>query len=238
MSSRSLSALLSSAPAGVQAHVLPEARPDNPGGALFPACLVGTPELPLDAVTAWLQASQVAVEAVLLEHGALWLRGFPTHQPEAFDAVMESLGVAPKPYVGGAAVRFVVAGNVFTANESPSDQVSARESEERRQQTCATWHVSRARASDSHSLRQTIFFHHEMALVAHPPSRIAFCCDVPALTGGETTLLHRRDAASAHASLRFLTPSQRRAAAPLPPHLPAVRAAAPRGGAALPPHAE
>lgn len=29
-----------------------------------------------------------------------------------------------------------------------------------------------------------------MALVAHPPSRIAFHCDLPALSGGETTLLN------------------------------------------------
>ena len=30
--------------------------------------------------------------------------------------------MAPKPYVGGAAVRHVVVGDVFTSNESPPDQ--------------------------------------------------------------------------------------------------------------------
>jgi hypothetical protein len=70
----------------------------------------------------------------------------------------EALGVPPKPYVGGAAVRHVVHGAVFTSNESPPDQripfhhgaLPAWERAERRQRQL----LSSARAA-------TLFLHPE-----------------------------------------------------------------------------
>lgn len=116
-----------------------------------------SPSVELPALLEWVTASRSLVDNALLAHGGLLLRGWPVRDAVAFDTLMHALGVLPKPYVGGAAVRHVVHGGVFTSNESPPSE--------------------------------TIPFHHEMALVASPPSRIAFFCERPAASGGETSIL-------------------------------------------------
>lgn len=111
---------------GVAVLPLAESRPDNPGGLVFPLGLApaSTAEpLSLDGALAWARAHTAEVEAALLAHGGLLLRGFPLDDAAAFGALMRALGVAPKPYVGGAAVRHVVTGDVFTSNESPPAEV-------------------------------------------------------------------------------------------------------------------
>jgi hypothetical protein len=69
---------------------IPEARPDNPGGAGFPlglqpadGALHSLPEL-----LAWADTHAADVEAALLAHGGLLLRGFPLADAAAFDAFM------------------------------------------------------------------------------------------------------------------------------------------------------
>eukprot|EP00250_Pteridium_aquilinum_P001421 c11617_g1_i1 orf=231-1253(-) len=62
------------------------------------------------------------LEAELLQHGALLLRGFPLTTAHHFNAVVEACGRPELPYVGGAAPRTNVFGRVFTSNESPPDQ--------------------------------------------------------------------------------------------------------------------
>ena len=110
---------------GVAVLALPESRPDNPGGLAFPLGLTPAAGQPLDlaATLAWATAHRADVEAALLAHGGLLLRGFPLEDAAAFDALLKAFGVPPKPYVGGAAVRHVVTGDVFTSNESPPAEV-------------------------------------------------------------------------------------------------------------------
>jgi hypothetical protein len=102
----------------------PALRPDGADGASFPLLLACEPtSAPTLADTLeWLSGHREAVETALRKHGVLFLRGLPLTGPPDFDALMQSLGVPPKPYVGGAAVRYVVHGDVFTANESPAQE--------------------------------------------------------------------------------------------------------------------
>ena len=103
--------------ADVALLALPQARQNFPLG-LSPAA-----PLSLPAALEWARSHRAEVEAALLTHGGLFLRGFPLHDADAFDAIMQAFGVPPKPYVGGAAVRHVVTGAVFTSNESPPAEV-------------------------------------------------------------------------------------------------------------------
>lgn len=59
----------------------------------------------------------------MYKYGALLLRGFPTPTAESFDKVVKTFGWNAFPYVGGAAPRTLVYGDVFTTNESPPDQL-------------------------------------------------------------------------------------------------------------------
>ncbi|KAI9110012.1 hypothetical protein K1719_019053 [Acacia pycnantha] len=62
------------------------------------------------------------LESLLLESGAVLLRGFQLNTASDFNDVVEAFGYEELPYVGGAAPRTNVVGRVFTANESPADQ--------------------------------------------------------------------------------------------------------------------
>ena len=108
---------------GVTLLELPQSRADNPGGLAFPLGLSATAELSLPDALEWARTHRAEVEAALLAHGGLFLRSFPLADAGAFDALMQAFGVPPKPYVGGAAVRHVVTGAVFTSNESPPAEV-------------------------------------------------------------------------------------------------------------------
>ncbi|KAF9596836.1 hypothetical protein IFM89_013884 [Coptis chinensis] len=63
------------------------------------------------------------LESLLHSSGALLLRGFPVKTASDFNQVVEAFGYEELPYVGGAAPRTNVIGRVFTANESPPDQI-------------------------------------------------------------------------------------------------------------------
>jgi hypothetical protein len=127
-------------------------------------------------------------------------------------AEQEALGVPPKPYVGGAAVRHVVTGAVFTSNESPPDQRIPFHHGAlwQRRTRFAPENVGTAVvALTRHAPRLLRSPPPEMALVPQPPSRIAFFCDVPAARGGETSILlsgalHARVAAARPAFLARL----------------------------------
>ena len=123
MTAASSPAAAALATGGVALLALPQSRPDNPGGLVFPLGLSPAAELSLPAALEWARTHRAEGEAALLAHGGLFLRGFPLADAAAFDALMQALGVPPKPYVGGAAVRHVVTGAVFTSNESPPAEV-------------------------------------------------------------------------------------------------------------------
>ncbi|KAF3765024.1 syringomycin biosynthesis enzyme-like protein [Cryphonectria parasitica EP155] len=78
-----------------------------------------------DAVIDWITRRQGHLVQLAQTHGAILLRGFcpPISTPVDFDAVCKSFGLTNFPYVGGAAPRTVITGSVFTANESPADQL-------------------------------------------------------------------------------------------------------------------
>jgi hypothetical protein len=54
------------------------------------------------------------------QYGAILFRGFPTRDAAAFDSFVNAFpAFQVMPYVGGAAVRKHIVGNVYTTNESP-----------------------------------------------------------------------------------------------------------------------
>ncbi|XP_028769328.1 clavaminate synthase-like protein At3g21360 [Neltuma alba] len=76
----------------------------------------------LSLLTQSIQIHKQFLESLLLESGAVLLRGFHLNTASNFNDVVEAFGYEELPYVGGAAPRTNVVGRVFTANESPPDQ--------------------------------------------------------------------------------------------------------------------
>lgn len=94
--------------------------PGNPESGKLTAALATT-----EAVAAWVTQNQKELVDLAKKHGAILLRDFcpPISTAADFDVVCKSFGLAEFPYIGGAAPRTVITGSVFTANESPADQL-------------------------------------------------------------------------------------------------------------------
>ncbi|KAK3083105.1 hypothetical protein FSP39_014065 [Pinctada imbricata] len=71
----------------------------------------------------WLRNQMSAIKENLLKHGAILFRGFSVKEAEDFDKFVKAFNYESLPYVGGAAPRTLVTGNVFTSNESPPDSL-------------------------------------------------------------------------------------------------------------------
>jgi alpha-ketoglutarate-dependent taurine dioxygenase len=69
----------------------------------------------------WVKTNKALIESTLFKHGAILFRGFPTSDGAAFNDFVEAFEYENLPYVGGAAPRKQVVGNVFTANEAPPE---------------------------------------------------------------------------------------------------------------------
>lgn len=69
----------------------------------------------------WIQSNRLALQKLLLDFGAILFRDFNVDTPADFDLFCKAFGFEPFRYLGGAAVRELVVGNVLTANESPPD---------------------------------------------------------------------------------------------------------------------
>ncbi|KAK7095320.1 uncharacterized protein [Littorina saxatilis] len=92
-------------------------------GRPFPLTL-GTEALTdLPSALEWVQNQKSTTDELLVENGAIVFRGFPIKTPQDFDSFVKAFGGEPLEYVGGAAPRTVVTGNVFTANEAPPDML-------------------------------------------------------------------------------------------------------------------
>lgn len=78
-----------------------------------------------EAVAEWITRNREQLVELAKKHGAILFRGFcpPISTAADFDVVCKSFGLAEFPYIGGAAPRTVITGSVFTANESPADQL-------------------------------------------------------------------------------------------------------------------
>jgi hypothetical protein len=70
----------------------------------------------------WTKENKALIKEELLKYGAVLFRGFPIQNAEDFDAFVKIFGYKAFPYVGGAAPRTVVTGDVFTANEAPPSE--------------------------------------------------------------------------------------------------------------------
>ncbi|XP_063420201.1 uncharacterized protein LOC134705393 [Mytilus trossulus] len=71
----------------------------------------------------WVENNRQYVESCLIKYGAVLFRGFPIENPEMFDKFVKSFGYDALPYVGGAAPRKLVVGDVFTSNEAPPEML-------------------------------------------------------------------------------------------------------------------
>lgn len=71
----------------------------------------------------WVVSNRSLLDALLLRFGAIVFRGFNVDTSTHFDLFCKSFGYSPFRYLGGAAVRVKVVGNVLTANESPPDAI-------------------------------------------------------------------------------------------------------------------
>jgi len=76
-------------------------------------------ETDLASAQAWIAQNKESIEKQLKQHGAILFRGFPLRTVDDFDNFVKSFGYENFPYVGGAAPRNQVSGNVYTTNESP-----------------------------------------------------------------------------------------------------------------------
>lgn len=129
-----MSAIPDLSPAQV-GHIAPQKHFDIDGTKVsFPLVLTpgssesNTPTAALaitEAVAAWITQNQKELVDLAKTHGAILLRDFcpPIATATDFDVVCKSFGLAEFPYIGGAAPRTVITGSVFTANESPADQL-------------------------------------------------------------------------------------------------------------------
>jgi len=70
----------------------------------------------------WVRDNIDTLRSALLHYGAILFRGFSIDDPQLFDLFAKSFGWKEFPYVGGAAVRGPVVGNVYTANEAPPER--------------------------------------------------------------------------------------------------------------------
>ncbi|GMH46771.1 hypothetical protein TrRE_jg6634 [Triparma retinervis] len=89
-------------------------------GPTFPLCITGSTPTSLSTPSAWMSANRdLLFNTLLPKHGAVLLRGFDIPSASEFSSVVLAMGLEEQPYIGGNAVRTVVADRVFTANESP-----------------------------------------------------------------------------------------------------------------------
>ncbi len=85
-----------------------------------------TKELTLEETQTFIKRDSQWLCDLQLQFGAILFRGFPAKSASDFNDFVNAFGFEHLPYIGGAAVRNQVVGNVFTTNESPPDQVIGR----------------------------------------------------------------------------------------------------------------
>lgn len=74
-----------------------------------------------DAFVAWLKQNKPALATLLVSYGAIAFRGFYLQTANDFNDFLQTLGLEELPYVGGAAPRNVIVGNIVTTNEAPPE---------------------------------------------------------------------------------------------------------------------
>ncbi|KAJ4831084.1 hypothetical protein Tsubulata_906073 [Turnera subulata] len=90
----------------------------------FPAVL--SPSVPSPSLSLFINSIKTHkpfLESLLFKTGAVLLRGFPVTTASEFNDVVEAFGYEEMSYADGAAPRSHVIGHVYTANESPPEQL-------------------------------------------------------------------------------------------------------------------
>jgi len=77
----------------------------------------------LGATVDWFEEQRPAIDALLLEHGALVLRGFPIEDTAAFSRVIAGYDSPDFGYLAGASPRAKLADRVFEATSAPAEAV-------------------------------------------------------------------------------------------------------------------
>ena len=94
-------------------------------GRAFPLLIQpqNTEETTKDNTLQWVKKNALHIKQLMLEHGAVLLRGFPVEDAYDFENILENAQFENMPYVGGAAPRQeVTQGRILTANESPPSE--------------------------------------------------------------------------------------------------------------------
>lgn len=110
----------------VETVKLPEPQQKIHDGKPFPLILRPSDEktfTDLPNTIKWLEDNRDKLKKILLKYGVIVFRDFPVKKAIDFDAFVKALDYRPFPYIGGAAPRTSVVGDVFTTNESPPDKL-------------------------------------------------------------------------------------------------------------------
>jgi hypothetical protein len=90
---------------------------------IFPLILTPTQDLCANETFAWVSTNKNTLDQLLLKHHGILFRGFPLTTPLDFNDFVAATDLDEMAYLGGAAVRKVLAPRVLTANESPATEV-------------------------------------------------------------------------------------------------------------------
>lgn len=105
---------------------LPDPQQKVQNGQVFPYIVSPAAESDFsdaNKTCAWIKNNIDYIQSCLLQYGAILFRDFPIKNPENFDQFVKAFGYDALPYVGGAAPRTLVVGNVFTSNEAPPEML-------------------------------------------------------------------------------------------------------------------
>ncbi|KAB0549173.1 TauD/TfdA family dioxygenase [Pseudomonas argentinensis] len=81
------------------------------------------PSLPGVDLVQWATQNREHLEHMLLQHGAILLRGFDVQSTQHFNAVIDALSSGALEYMFRASPRTRVGGNIYTSTDYPADQV-------------------------------------------------------------------------------------------------------------------
>jgi len=76
-----------------------------------------------EAAAQWFEAHRPAIEPLLLDHGAIVLRGFAIPDTQAFERLIASYDSPQFGYLGGATPRAQIAGRVYESTRAPAEAV-------------------------------------------------------------------------------------------------------------------
>jgi len=127
------------------------------GDIQFPLVLEADKVPSREELGAWIKAHHEHLDDLLIKHGAILFRGFGVDDAPALSHFADAFPYEEFEYVGGNAVRTLLAPRVFTTNEAPPSE--------------------------------PIPFHHELAQAPVYPGHLYFSCQLPAKSGGETSLV-------------------------------------------------